>query len=125
MTGIVRFKVWRSSLYDLPERCEFVRETAHYFIRHNGTRDQKKSRFYAYYATQQEAQAAIDRHNREHQERAAVRRVESYGPELLEALKELREAVSAGSYEDPAHDRIYRALNDAGELIKKAEGEKP
>lgn len=124
MTSIVRFRVWNFSLRGHPERMEYVRETPSYYVRPDGRRDKKQTSSYTLYTTEQEALAAIERHNRAQQERAAVRRVESYATELLEALKELREAVSAGSYEDPAHDRIFRALNEAGELIRKAEGEK-
>lgn len=44
-------------------------------------------------------------------------------PELLEALEELERSVLAGSYEDPSHDRIFRALKDAHAAIARARGE--
>lgn len=120
--SIVRWKLWRAGV---PERHEFVRETASFFINHNGTRVQKHSRYYAFYSTLQEAELAMDKRNRAEKERRDLRRIEGMGPELLSALKELRDAISAGSYEDPSHDRIYSALTASGELIKKAEGERP
>ena len=44
-------------------------------------------------------------------------------PDLLEALEELERSVFAGSYEDPSHDRIFRALKDARAAIVRARGE--
>ena len=44
-------------------------------------------------------------------------------PDLLEALEELERSVLAGSYEDPSHDRIFRALKDARAAIARARGE--
>ena len=44
-------------------------------------------------------------------------------PDLLDALEELERSVLAGSYEDPSHDRIFRALKDARAAIARARGE--
>ena len=109
----------------MPERNEFVRETPAFYIMADGRREQKTTSYHTFYSTLQEAEAAIERRNRSEQERRDLRRIEGMGPELLSALKELRDAISAGSYEDPSHDRIYSALTVSGELIKKAEGERP
>jgi hypothetical protein len=42
--------------------------------------------------------------------------------QLLEALIELRAAIRAGRYEDPSHDRIYKALIGSEAAIAAAKG---
>ncbi|MCC0383675.1 hypothetical protein LJG32_20865, partial [Pseudomonas aeruginosa] len=86
MNPITRFQVRAGR--DAASRCEFVRETKAYYVRADGTRIAKRADWYRFYATEQEAQSAIERDNRKRAERAARRRVESYGPELLIALEQ-------------------------------------
>jgi len=56
-------------------------------------------------------------------EQEANARLIAAAPDLLEALEELERSVLAGSYEDPSHDRIFRALKDAHAAIARARGE--
>lgn len=87
MNKIIRFRLHAVS--SKPERCEFVRQTDHYYIGANGERTTKVSRYHKFYNTEQEALAEIDRRNLAQQVRAGHRRVESYGADLLAACDEL------------------------------------
>lgn len=48
--------------------------------------------------------------------------MEKQRDQLADALQELHDAISAGRYEDPSHDRIYQALIDSRAAIAAAKG---
>jgi len=106
-----------------PRAVEFERETDSFLIRKDGRRDAKETTYSKWFRTEAEALAAIaDRIEKEERKKAMLR-VRNAAPDLLEALEELERSVLAGSYEDPSHDRIFRALKDAREAIARARGE--
>lgn len=130
MSNFYRFKVWKSSLRDTPERVECLRQTNCYYILPDGSRELKKSALYDYFATEQEALAAIERQNRARKELATRRRIESYGPELLgmleRAIRWMEEADiacfdhEAGPKDTYSEDAV---ITQAKELAAKVKGE--
>ncbi|HBO0859837.1 hypothetical protein KKY53_17935 [Pseudomonas aeruginosa] len=119
MNPITRFQVRAGR--DAASRYEFVRETKAYYVRADGTRIAKRADWYRFYATEQEAQSAIERDNRKRAERAARRRVESYGPELLIALEQAYCAL-VGYLPQHRNAITTAAIEAARSAIDKAKG---
>lgn len=125
MSAIVRFKV--TYYCAAPERCEFVRETAHYLVQANGYRQAKQSSYYSFYKTEQEALHAIELRNRKEADRKAQRRIEGCGPELLTIAERLSKWDT--DYPVNCHNgyaglkELDAIIADARALIVKAKGE--
>ena len=91
-----------------PERKEYERETASFYIRSNGKRDAKETGFSKLYADHGEAVAAIKRCIAGEEARKRDELVRKAAPELLEALEELLSIgsvfISAIEANDPSVD---------------------
>lgn len=90
--------VWQLSYWSnaKPERKEYSKETAHFYVRADGRRVAKTSRYYQFFATQEEAQAECDRRaaakhdaaERERRQIACVNALAGIPIEAIEALPE-------------------------------------
>ena len=111
--------VWRVSRFsDEPERREYERETAHFYVRKNGSRDAKRTDYYAIYADYDDAAASIKRRVDAEVEAKRDSLVRKVAPELLEALSSLLAVVE--QYDLPLSDPERIAARMA---IAKARGE--
>jgi hypothetical protein len=82
--SVIAWEVHRYS--KAPERKEYERETASFYIRSNGKRDAKETGFSKLYADHGEAVAAIKRRIAGEEARKRDELVRKVAPELLEAL---------------------------------------
>ena len=90
--------VWHLSHWNnaKPERREYAKETAHFYVRADGRRDAKTSRYYQFFATQGAAQDACDQRaaakqeavERERRQIACVNALAGIPIETIEALPE-------------------------------------
>jgi hypothetical protein len=105
--------VWQVSRWTgaEPEHKEYAKETAHFYVRADGRRDAKTSRYYQFFATQEEAQAVIDRRaaakydaaERERRQIACVNALAGIPIEAIESgvvaeLVRCARVISNGSY---------------------------
>ena len=75
-----------------PQRKEYAKETAHFYVRNDGRRDAKISRYYQFFATQEAAQAECDRraaakHDAAERERRIVACVNALAGIPIEAIE--------------------------------------
>lgn len=83
--SLIKFKV--REWYVRPEVIEYSRETAHYYVRPNGGRDAKVSRYYVYFDTEAEALQHIAERQQAEQAAKRLRQIEAAASDLLEALE--------------------------------------
>ncbi|MGU2450497.1 hypothetical protein ACSESA_21535 [Pseudomonas aeruginosa] len=76
---------------DNPRRCEFVKETAQFYIKSNRSRESKVSRYHDIFDTEQEALDFIQSRKQKKEEKKRMDRIREAAPELLEALVALVE----------------------------------
>ncbi|MDP5553501.1 hypothetical protein P3773_11405 [Pseudomonas aeruginosa] len=72
---------------DNPRRCEFVKETAQFYIKSNRSRESKVSRYHDIFDTEQEALDFIQSRKQKKEEKKRMDRIREAAPELLEALE--------------------------------------
>ena len=75
-----------------PNRKEYAKETAHFYVRNDGRRVAKTSRYYQFFATQEEAQAECDRraaakHDAAERERRQIACVNALAGIPIEAIE--------------------------------------
>ncbi|HCL4400166.1 hypothetical protein IPC72_25425 [Pseudomonas aeruginosa] len=72
---------------DNPRRCEFVKETAQFYIKSNRSRESKVSRYHDIFDTEQEALDFIQSRKQKKEEKKRMDRIREAAPELLEACQ--------------------------------------
>ncbi|ASP07907.1 hypothetical protein [Pseudomonas aeruginosa] len=87
--SIVKWMV--SYLGDNPRLCEFVKETNHFYIKSNKSRESKISRYHDFFDTEQEALDFIQSRKQREEENKRLKRIKDAAPELLDALVALVE----------------------------------
>lgn len=78
-----------SRWHSTPERKEYVRETANFYVRENGSRDAKVTSYSKLYADYDEACAAIKARLDSEETKKKAELVRKAAPDLLEALDNL------------------------------------
>ena len=129
--------VWRVSRYQTasPERCEYDKETPHFYARTTGgrtMRDAKVSRWHTFYATEQEAKEVIAARNaseRESRDRkaweaAAINACEGVAdpavvPELVAFVADFIAVINRDGFTGDEPDRLHK---DATTILAKATG---
>jgi hypothetical protein len=122
--SIIAWEVRRYS--KAPERKEYARETASFYVRSNGRRDAKETSYSKIYADHGEAMAAIRRRVEREENNKRIDLVHRAAPDLLEALEAstllLRTKRHACENPEVCHVLdVHIARNSAA--IAKAKGE--
>ena len=120
MSGLI-VKWYVTKWHDVPERKEFLRETAHTLVELRHGRERKvlkATQWGRYYDTRDDAQAAINCRKAYKADEIAMRRVRDAAPELLEAL----ESVMGNCLDSEGLTAAYAKARAA---IAKARGEQP
>ncbi|MFG8976795.1 hypothetical protein ACVSMJ_10995 [Pseudomonas aeruginosa] len=73
---------------DNPRRCEFVKETAQFYIKSNRSRESKVSRYHDIFDTEQEALDFIQSRKQRKEENKRLKRIQDAAPDLLDALED-------------------------------------
>ncbi len=71
---------------DNPRLCEFVKETNHFYIKSNKSRESKISRYHDFFDTEQEALDFIQSRKQKKEEKKRLDRIRDAAPDLLDAL---------------------------------------
>jgi hypothetical protein len=99
---------WRAS----PERKEYVRETARFYVRKDGRRDSKETSYSKLYSNYDEACAAIKARMDSEKARKKLELIRKAAPDLLEAL-EAALTVLTDSVGDFDHEAATAAIAKA------------
>ncbi|RTX31092.1 hypothetical protein [Pseudomonas aeruginosa] len=83
--SIVKWMV--SHWSDNPRLCEFVKETTHFYIKSNKSRESKISRYHDFFDTEQEALDFIQSRKQKKEEKKRMDRIRDAAPDLLEACQ--------------------------------------
>jgi hypothetical protein len=122
--SVIAWEVHRYS--KAPERKEYERETASFYVRSDGRRDAKETSYSKLYADHGEALAAIKRRIAGEEGRKRDELVRKAAPDLLEALEELLSIssvfISAIEASDPSVD-FEKWEAKARAAIARARGE--
>ncbi|HFH3466247.1 hypothetical protein [Pseudomonas aeruginosa] len=73
---------------DNPRLCEFVKETNHFYIKSNKSRESKISRYHDFFDTEQEAIDFIQSRKQRKEENKRLERIQDAAPDLLDALED-------------------------------------
>lgn len=87
--SIVKWMVTRWC--DAPSRYEFKKETTYFYIKSNGGRESKNSRYHVFFDTEQDALKFMEYRNQKQKEDQRLDQIREAAPELLEALVALVE----------------------------------
>lgn len=98
---------------DNPRRCEFVKETAQFYIKSNRSRESKVSRYHDIFDTEQEALDFIQYRKQKKEEKKRMDRIREAAPELLEALQDLDALRGPFPPSDEAVDAAWRKASAA------------
>lgn len=84
--SIVKWMVTRWC--DAPSRYEFKKETTYFYIKSNGGRESKNSRYHVFFDTEQDALKFMEDRNQKQKEDQRLDQIREAAPELLEALED-------------------------------------
>lgn len=118
------FTKWRATRWDddEPIECSFKKETQHFYIRLDGRRESKTSKWSWYFDTRQQALDFIEQRKSKKDEQKRLDQIRSVAPELLEALELILRKYEAQA--DCAElDTDGAAVAAARAVIAKARGE--
>lgn len=98
---------------DNPRLCEFVKETTHFYIKSNKSRESKISRYHDFFDTEQEALDFIQSRKQKKEEKKRLDRICDAAPDLLEALQVCIEQITALCSADDVPDQARAAIAKA------------
>lgn len=84
---IVKFKV--GNWTDKPEVVEYAKQTKHFYVKDNGSRDSIITKYYRYFDAEVEALQFIADRNARHARSKEIDQIKRHAVELLEALDKM------------------------------------